>query len=423
MPSRKRLFGCSATALAFSVIAALAPATQASAAQTTTTTTTTTTPGSTTAKSITTKGTTAKGTTTKSTTTKGTTTKSTTTKSTTTKSTTTKSTTTKGTTTKSTTTKGTTTKGTTAGTTTGQPATGPTVRAPVPTGPAPVAQAALEGDDSYYVTSSNPQPLFDMGCQDGTTDAKNAAAQRLTILDFGGQYANGSGTEPVLGPAELTNAQLEQLAENYALGWYLCIGGDESSVLTLGVGTNNSLLDVTSSGGAAWANVVAAVADAEAAITDRIVVDGADDIETEFSTPAAALSWAAGYGAGGTGSYYLDYGDAGGCPETTADDGECNNGWDQDDVWAVSWGEPAALPMPEIYYAANAAQWAQISRYGKTNRNGAAINFSGDLSEYAAAPTTLDPAQSWSNLTTYLNTAAQTAGSSQWLSDIQYETP
>jgi len=401
MPSRSRLIGRSATALAFSVIVALASATQASAAQTTATTTTPA--GSTTAKN--------------------TTTTNTTTKSTTTKGTTTKSTSTKGTTTKSTTKKGSTASTTTGQNTPGQPTAGPTVPAQVTTGPAPVAQAALEGDDSYYVTSSNPQLMIDMGCRDGTTDARNAAAQRLTILDFGGQYADGSGTEPVLGPAELTNAQIEQLAENYALGWYICLGSDESSVLTLGVGTNNSLLDVTSSGGATWANVVATVADAEAAINDRIVVDGADDIETEFSSPAAALNWAAGYGAAGTGSYYLDYGDAGGCPETTDYDGTCNNGWDQYDVWAVSWGEPAALPMPEIYYAANAAQWAQISRYGKSNLNGAAINFSGDLSEYAAAPTTLDPAQSWTNLTTYLDSAAETAGSSQWLTDIQYETP
>lgn len=278
-------------------------------------------------------------------------------------------------------------------------------------------------DDSYYVTSSNSQLIFDMGCQDGKVDATHGAAQRLTILDFGGQYADGSGTKPVVGPLELTNAQIENLTENYALGWYVCVGSDFSAVLTLGIGTNNSLRDVTNSGGATWANVVAAVANAEAPITKRIVVDGANDMETEWSTPAAALSWAAGYGAAGTGSYYFDYGDAGGCPQTTATNGPCNNGWNQRDVWEVSWGEPTALPLPEIYYAANAAQWTQISKYGKAAVHGAAINFTGDLSEFSADPTTLNPTDAWTSLATSLKSAAQTTRGTQWLTSIQWETP
>jgi hypothetical protein len=286
---------------------------------------------------------------------------------------------------------------------------------------APTAQALLEGDRSYYVTSSNPQPLRATGCQDGTTDADSGQTQRLTVLDFGGQYADGSGTRPVRGPAKLTNAQIEQLAANYAQGWYTCTGGDSSPVLTLGIGTNNSLRDVNASGGAAWAKVVAAVADTEAPVTDRVVVDGANDIETEFSTPAAALSWAAGYDAAGTGSSYLDYGDAGGCPQTTSNNGDCNNGWNQYDVWEVSWGEPAALPLPEIYYPANAAQWNQISDYGNTHQ-GAAVTFPGDLSEYAADPTTLDPVQSWATLASYLDTPNGNTATGQWRADIQYET-
>ncbi len=30
-------------------------------------------------------------------------------------------------------------------------------------------------DDSYYITSSNPQLIFDMGCQDGKVDARPTA--------------------------------------------------------------------------------------------------------------------------------------------------------------------------------------------------------------------------------------------------------
>lgn len=295
-----------------------------------------------------------------------------------------------------------------------------TPASPSPTAAPPAPQTAVEGDGSYYVTSSNPQLLLDTGCQDGSADASSDAPQRLTILDFGGQYADGSGTKPVAGPAELSNAGIEELAENYALGWYLCTGTDRSTVLTLGVGTNNSLADVTTAGGVAWADVVATVAAAEAALTNRVVVDGADDIETEFSAPAAALDWAAGYSAAGTGSDYLDYGDAGGCPESTRNNGACNNGWNQYDVWQVSWGEPAALPLPEIYYPGNAAQWAQISRYGTTVLDGAAIDFTGDLSEYAADPTTLNPDQSWAALAATLNTPPATTQTS--LTDIHYET-
>ncbi len=154
-----------------------------------------------------------------------------------------------------------------------------------PTAPAPAPQTAVEGDGSYYVTSSDPRLLLDTGCQDGSADAGSGAPERLTILDFGGQYADGSGTKPVTGPAELTNTGVEELAENYARGWYLCTGTDQSAVLTLEVGTNNSLADVNTAGGAAWAKVVATVAAAEAAFTNWVVVDGADDIETEFEAP------------------------------------------------------------------------------------------------------------------------------------------
>jgi hypothetical protein len=375
----------SATALAFGVVASLAPAAQASAAQAPTAKTATATAKATAGHTPETRG--EAGQTAPAKTSKSKTSNSKATKSTATKST------------------ATTTNSTTQ-----------TSASPSP----PAPQAAVEGDGSYYVTSSDPQLLLDTGCQDGSADASSGAPERLTILDFGGQYADGSGTKPVAGPAELTNTGVEELAENYALGWYLCTDTDRSAVLTLGVGTNNSLADVTTAGGVAWAKVVATVAAAEATVTNRVVVDGADDIETEFSAPAAALDWAAGYSAAGTGGYYLDYGDAGGCPKTTWDNGACNNGWNQYDVWQVSWGEPAALPVPEIYYPGNAAQWAQISRYGTTGLDGPAIDFAGDLSEYAADPTTLNPVQSWAALAATLNTPPATTQTS--LTDIRYET-
>jgi hypothetical protein len=55
---------------------------------------------------------------------------------------------------------------------------------------------------------------------------------------------------------------------------------------------------------------------------------------------------------------YWDYGSADGCP-SSGGNGNCNNGWNVHDVGFVSYAH-LAVPVPEIYYTANADQWTNV---------------------------------------------------------------
>lgn len=65
------------------------------------------------------------------------------------------------------------------------------------------------------------------------------------------------------------------------------------SKLTLGIGTNNSAYDVSSSGGTAWANMVNVVRthNHSQGYDAQVYIDGASDIEPGFSSATNADNW------------------------------------------------------------------------------------------------------------------------------------
>jgi hypothetical protein len=65
---------------------------------------------------------------------------------------------------------------------------------------------------------------------------------------------------------------------------------------------------------------------------------------------------------------YDDYGSADGCPQSGSSNGSCNNGWDVSDVGYVSYNG-LALPLPEIYYTANADQWTVVRKWWDNNHS------------------------------------------------------
>ena len=68
-------------------------------------------------------------------------------------------------------------------------------------------------------------------------------------------------------------------------------------------------------------------------------------------------------------SAYYDFGSADGCPQSGSSDGPCNNGWRVSDVGYVSF-HGLALPLPEIYYPANANQWTVVRKWWNANQGG-----------------------------------------------------
>lgn len=285
-------------------------------------------------------------------------------------------------------------------------------------------QAKPLTDWSYYMTTSDTSTAYNWGCDQGTADASTSPVSNSeVVLDFGGQFSDGSGALMINGVG-ITNAQLEAATEAFAHGYWDCIGTNNStSTMRLGIGTNNSYYDVSYAGGQSWVNDVAAI---ESYVktqgwSSQVVILGANDLEPGFGDAPSATSWAQGF-ASVSGYMYINYGSADGCPQYSTGNGTCNNGWDQYDVWYLSWGSPPALPAPEIYYYTQSRQWAMISLYGA--QLGGANNIvlmQGPWDEYDLDTTTLNQNQAWDALWTDLNNNSATAQNMPYAFEIHNE--
>ena len=285
-------------------------------------------------------------------------------------------------------------------------------------------QARPPADWSFYMSTASTSTAYNFGCDQGRADASfSPPINSEVVLDFGGQLSDGSGALMVNGVV-ISNSQLEAATEAFAHGYWDCTGANDStSVMRLGIGTNNSYYDVSYAGGQTWVNDVAAI---QAYIkaqgwASQVVTLGANDLEPGFGDAPSAINWAQGF-ASVSGYLYLDYGSADGCPQYSTGNGSCNNGWNQYDEWYVCWGSPPALPTPEIYYYANAQQWAMISLYGAqlggTNNT---VLMQGPWDEYDLDNSTLTSAQAWDALWTDLNNNSATAQNMPYALEIQQE--
>jgi hypothetical protein len=241
--------------------------------------------------------------------------------------------------------------------------------------PAQATPAKPLTDWSFYMQSTSTSTAYTLGCNQGSFDADHSDANSEVFLDFGGQITSPVvGTEYING-TDVSDATIESLSEQFAYGYYICTGTDTTSNLNLAIGTNNSL-DVGTSEGETWAGVVNTVSTWVADNAGQVSVWGGSDIEPGFGSASAAIDWSNGF-ADKTSALYLNYGSADGCPPY----GSCNNGWDQYDVWYVSWGSTPATIAPQIYCSAQGSQWADLSLYGADDQSGA-IFFQGPLDQY-----------------------------------------
>lgn len=285
-------------------------------------------------------------------------------------------------------------------------------------------QARPLTDWSYYMDTTSTSTAYTWGCDQGAADASiSPPANSEVVLDWGGQLSDGSGTLMING-ISVGNSQIKAATEAFAHGYWDCTGSNDStSVMRLGIGTNNSYYDVSYTGGQAWVNLVAAIqADIQAqGWASQVVMLGASDIEPGWGDAASAINWANGF-ASVSGYLYLDYGSADGCPQYSRGNGACDNGWNQYDVWYVCWGAPPALPTPEIYYYAQSRQWAMISLYGaQLGGTNNMVLMQGPWDEYDIDNTTLDQTQAWDALWTDLNNNSSTAQSMPYALEIHQE--
>lgn len=293
--------------------------------------------------------------------------------------------------------------------------------------PAFAVQAKPPTDWSFYITTTDTGTAYNLGCNQGQFDASfSPPAKSMVVLDFGGQQADGSGTKLIDGTL-VSNAQIEAVAEQFSYGYWVCTGSDTASTLWLGIGTNNSYYDVSSSGGTTWAQVVSAVRsyNQTQGYNSQVNATGASDMEPGWDTAADTEAWVNGY-AGVNPAVYINYGSADGCPlsnPTPPYNQSCNNGWKQYDVWYVSWGATPANAQPEIYYSSLATQWTMISMYGAQNQGSSGkILYEGPWDENDLDSSTLTSDQAWTDFWTALNSYTATAEDLHYSAQIHQET-
>lgn len=248
-------------------------------------------------------------------------------------------------------------------------------------------------DTSYYVMTTDSSKFWTLGYNQGQADWHNGNVNSQVVLDFGGQNPSDSGTiEPKTLNVYYSWATIEAIAEQFGEGYWTGTGADTTSVLQLAMGTNNSAYYVSSTGGAAFASAVHTVSNwiINNGYASQVSMWGANDMEPGYDTYPPTASWISGWTSQVT-LYLLNYGSADGCPQTTHTNGGCNNGWNQDDVWLVSWGDPPSFAAPEIYIQSQANQWGQI-RYWKY------MQFQGPLDEYPLNTSTFNSTGAWTAL-------------------------
>lgn len=272
---------------------------------------------------------------------------------------------------------------------------------------------------SIYVSTSSTTTAYNEGYSQGQSDAASPTQNSEVILDFGGQNSANTGSILTTNGTVLSYSQIVAYAENYALGYYVGTGSDTTSVVKLGIGTNNSAYNVSSTGGSTWANSVLKPVQSYLTANNyasQVFAVAANDMEPSWNTAAATEAWMKGFSGTGVGGL-VNFGSADGCSQSSYANAGCNNSWKQYDVWYVSWGNPAAYGLPEIYYTANATQWTEISHYGYSYQNGAKIGYDGPMTEYASGGT-LSNSSAWTTFYNDLAASSATAVTFSYSTDI-----
>jgi len=230
---------------------------------------------------------------------------------------------------------------------------------------------------SYYERSGNPLSLYRQGEEAGRSDA-----QGIVILDFGRPADNGVtyGTMGFAGPF-IPFTSITRGVENYIRGYYR--SAPSSTTLDVAVGTNNSCgtgqpcgegtdicgcpdeppdyafwgsqLALTVMRIGAWATDLKA----RDGYTDNVKVVAADDAEPAYDpgyTNTYDLLEGYARAVGGSSPAMVDYGSA-----------EASY-WTEHQLLQVAYGFRPDVPMPQVYYASEAADWGALLSYAKARR-------------------------------------------------------
>lgn len=279
-------------------------------------------------------------------------------------------------------------------------------------------------DWSFYIETLDTGTASTLGCNQGKFDQSVYPYRNSeVVLDFGDERDSSGDTILTFDNLPATVSEIESVTTSFAEAYWSCTGNDGTSLLKLGVGTNNSGYTPTYTTGVAWANIVAAIRSTvqSRGWSSQVDVFGANDIEPDWSAWSDTNAWIQGYSSVDP-AHYLDYGSADGC-STSSDDPNrpCNNGWTMDNVWEASWGAAPALAIPEIYNTAQPLQWTQIALDG-AQHHGGAVYYEGPWDEHDLNSSTNTSAQAWSLFWNDLNSYSSIAQTPIFSAEIHMES-
>lgn len=271
---------------------------------------------------------------------------------------------------------------------------------------------------SVYVGNSSSDQALQLGCSSSDTTG------RVTFFFGAPTDIGGAFGATLWGAPNLDTTQIGDLVRDVIRGYAQCRTSPEHRLL-IGIGTSNSAVDDRSTAwlqahGKAWSEMVRQVSDwAGTYHPDAVQVFGAWDVEPSWSRYEQAEAWMQGYDDQNPGrrGLYANF-SADGCPTTTATNGPCNNGWNQERIWHLAWQRDPSVPIPQIYATSgvNAKQWQLIDKWATNGRNDG-IFFYGVMSQYEACRQTgigcqgtdNTPQQAYDHMNTQLNADPQTA--------------
>jgi hypothetical protein len=238
---------------------------------------------------------------------------------------------------------------------------------------------------------------YSHGCD--FAQAQPGTSLRVLLLDFGAARKLGASTWGTVDFSNTTfsNAEILAALERSADGYHNChVRGSVDLVY----GTSNYHLSGSGmSTSDAWYAGYHQSERAESLHDYQVsqgyssqTSDAAGDMEPSWDGQLITKQLVNGDQGQGWALYY-DFGSADGCPQSGSADGACNNGWHVSDVGYVSF-HGLAVPLPEIYYSANASQWTVVRKwwYGVQSSD---YFFGGVTSSTGVG---LTPAAAWSAL-------------------------
>jgi hypothetical protein len=262
------------------------------------------------------------------------------------------------------------------------------------------AAAAPSPVSAWYAYGSSPAELasyaYARGC--GFARSQPGTGLRMLLLDFGAARKLNAGTWGTIdfSNTAVSNADILAALKAAADGYHSCHVRGSADIV---YGNSNYHLSASGmSSTDAWyagyhqserAGDLSDYQDAKGYGSET--ADAASDMEPSWDGPSLTKQLVNGAQARGWSAYY-DFGSADGCPQSGSSDGPCNNGWHVSDVGYVSF-HGLALPLPEIYYPANANQWTVVRKWWNANQGG--YVFAGAT---AATGAGLSPAAGWNAL-------------------------